>query len=110
VAVPSCIGGPVGQSADSNEAAEGGIKMQKLLVLLLILGLIGLATAAPVRSGDTRTEGVQFPKGEIGATIKGRIRGYETVDYKLRTRAGQGMIARLETDNLSNYIRCPGTG
>jgi len=80
------------------------MKMRKSIVLLLSLGLIGLAGVAPARAGDIRTERVQFPKGATGTTIKGRIRGREIVDYKLRARAGQGMIVRLETDNPSNYF------
>ncbi|MEA3291383.1 MAG: DNA breaking-rejoining protein [Pseudomonadota bacterium] len=53
---------------------------------------------------------MQFPKGEIGTTIKGSIKGRETVDYKLRARAGQGMIVGLETDNSSNYFNVMAPG
>jgi hypothetical protein len=79
-------------------------KMRKSLVLLLSLGLLGLATVAPAQAGDIRTERVQFPKGKTGTTIRGRIKGYETLDYKLRARAGQHMTVALETDSSANYF------
>jgi hypothetical protein len=80
--------------------------MRKSLVLLLSLGLLGLATGAPAQAGDIRSERVQFPKGKTGTTIKGRIRRDQIVDYKLRARAGQRMIVKLETDNSSNFGVC----
>lgn len=76
--------------------------MQRLVILLLALGLMGLASAT--HADDIRSERIRFPQGEIGTTIEGSIRGYEGVDYKLNARAGQVMTARLETDNPSNYF------
>ena len=78
------------------------------LVTSSLLGLWGLSM--PASAGDIRTEHVHFPKGEIGTTIKGHIRGNETVDYKLRVRAGQSLGVGLKTDNASNYfnILAPG--
>lgn len=69
-----------------------------------------MTVAATAQAGDIRSERVQFPKGEIGTTIKGSIKGRETVDYKLRARAGQGMIVGLETDNSSNYFNVMAPG
>jgi hypothetical protein len=80
--------------------------MRKSLVLLLSLGLLGLATGAPAQAGDIRSERVQFPKGKTGTTIKGRISGDQIVDYKLCARAGQRIIVKLETDNSSNFGVC----
>lgn len=78
--------------------------MTRLLTpLILAFGLVGIA-AMPAWAGDIRSERVQFPKGEIGATIKDRIKGREAVDYRLRARAGQRMNVRLYTDNPSNYF------
>ena len=71
--------------------------------LLFACSLVGIA-AMPAQADDIRTERVQFPKGEIGATIKDRIKGRETVDYKLRARAGQHMNVRLYSDHPSNYF------
>ena len=80
-----------------------------LTAFLLACTLIG-TSATSARADDNRTERVQFPKGNFGTTIKGSITGRETVDYKLGARAGQGMIARLKTNNQSNYfnILAPG--
>jgi len=86
------------------------MKMRAPLVLLLSLGLVGVASLVPARAGDIRTERVQFAKGKTSTTIEGRISGYETVDYKLRARAGQHMVVKLKTNNSSNYfnILAPG--
>lgn len=78
-----------------------------LLPLILLLCLLGPATSA---AGDIRQERVQFPKGEIGISIKDHIKGYQIVDYKLRAQAGQYMIAGLKTDNLSNYFNVMAPG
>jgi hypothetical protein len=51
-----------------------------------------LVTAPRVSAEDgIREQQVQVKKGESGATIKGSIKGDQTVDYKLRANAGQTM-------------------
>jgi hypothetical protein len=82
--------------------------LSTLLIAGSMLGLCGVTATAS--AGDIRTEHVHFPKGEIGATIKGHIRGDEIIDYKLRVRAGQSLSVGLKTDNASNYfnILAPG--
>ncbi len=75
-----------------------------LLIITAAAVLVVAGQMYPVRADDTRIVQVQFPKGEIGTTIKDRIKGYDTVDYKLRVSAGQRMIAILETDNHGNYF------
>jgi hypothetical protein len=76
------------------------------LVLALFAGLISLAQAA----GDIRTQRVQFAKGAASATVEGRIKGYETVDYLLRAGQGQYMNVSMATDNSASYfnILAPG--
>ena len=82
--------------------------LSTLLVTSSLLGLWGVTTTAS--AGDIRTEHVHFPSGEIGTTIKGHIRGDETVDYKVRVRAGQSLGVGLNSDNSANYfnIMAPG--
>jgi len=86
--------------------------MKRILpTLVLSCGLLataGIATSAV--AGDIRTERVHFPKGEIGTTIKGRIRGDQTVDYKVRVRAGQSLSVGLNTDNSANYFNVMAPG
>jgi hypothetical protein len=47
---------------------------------------------------------LQFAKGTSSATVKGSIKGGQTVDYKLRAKAGQTMSVALKTSNASNYF------
>jgi len=79
--------------------------------VLLVLTCFGLLTAPVWAQDDIRQEKVQFQKGRSGASIKGRIVGDETVDYKLNARAGQRMIVNLKTNNARNYFNVlpPGT-
>jgi hypothetical protein len=53
---------------------------------------------------EIRKERVQFKKGAATATIKSRIKGYETVDYLLGAKAGQTMRVALQTNNGANYF------
>lgn len=55
-------------------------------------------------SGDIRTVPVHFKKGTSQATIKGQIKGRETVDYVLQARAGQTMTVSFKANNLSAYF------
>jgi hypothetical protein len=59
---------------------------------------------------DIRKERVQFKKGATTATIKGSIKGYETVDYLLGAKAGQHMNVSLATKHGATYfnILAPG--
>jgi hypothetical protein len=74
--------------------------------LLFLIFSISAATA-----GEIREEQVQFKPGEFGATIKGRIKCPQIVDYRLSVKTGQSMAVILETSNSSNYfnITAPGT-
>ena len=63
--------------------------------------LFGLTAAF---AGDIRTVTVQFKPNETGTTIKGSIKGYQIIDYRLKARSGQRMTVNLNTTNLSNYF------
>jgi len=77
---------------------------------LAIAALIAASVVPAFAAGDIRTERVQFKPGTSGATIEGRIKGYETVDYVLEAAKGQSMTVSIATDNASNYfnILAPG--
>ncbi|ESQ14383.1 MAG: DNA breaking-rejoining protein [Thiohalocapsa sp. PB-PSB1] len=71
----------------------------------LFLSLVAALLAAnTVLADDIRTERVRFHKGASSATVEGRIRGYESVDYLLGAREGQLMNVSMATDNRSNYF------
>lgn len=79
---------------------------------LLVAALIGLVTSSALARDDIRTAPVHFKAGSSSATIKGKIKGYETVDYVLEASKGQQMNVSMATDNLSNYFNIlpPGEG
>lgn len=70
----------------------------------LLLGVFLVMVAHSALANDIREVRVHFPQGKTGATIKGHLKGYEIVDYKLGARAGQRMVVNLQTDNASNYF------
>lgn len=74
------------------------MKTLGLLLLLLFFALPALA------ADDIREERVHFKAGTSGTTVKGHLRGRDTVDYLLGAKAGQHMTVELHTDNPQNYF------
>jgi hypothetical protein len=72
-------------------------------LLALVVSLVALC-AIPASAQEIRQQSVRFAKGESSTTIKGSLKGYETVDYKLRANAGQAMSVTLKTNNSANYF------
>jgi hypothetical protein len=71
----------------------------------LAVACLSIALVAPVHAaGGITTKPIQFAKGATSATVKGTIKGDQTIDYKLRARAGQTMRVSLKTGNASNYF------
>jgi heat shock protein HslJ len=61
--------------------------------------------AAPAGQDKERTvKPVKFAPGTTSTVIKGRITGYNYVDYQLRAAAGQTMTVSLKGSNGANYI------
>jgi hypothetical protein len=77
---------------------------------LLLAALIAFATSAALARDEIRTERVHFKPGTSSATIKGKIKGYETVDYVLEASKGQQMNVSMATKNGATYfnILAPG--
>lgn len=71
----------------------------------LAIACLAVALVAPAHaeSGIT-TKPLQFAKGATSTTVKGAVKGDQTIDYKLRARAGQTMRVSLKTSNASNYF------
>ena len=71
-----------------------------------------LCLSAQLLADESRTENIQFNPGSSGSKVHGSITGYETVNYKLRARAGQKMHVSMTTDSGANYfnIYAPGKG
>ena len=71
----------------------------RLTQILILLTVSGLACAQ-----DIRQERVRFAAGETGATIEGRIKGYESIDYVIGASEGQRISIAFETSNASGYF------
>jgi hypothetical protein len=54
------------------------------------------------------THQVHFAKGTTGSTIKGHVKGYDTVNYKLGAKAGQSMGVGLKSKKAFFTIIAPG--
>lgn len=74
-------------------------------VYVRLAAALVFASALPVLANaaiESRT--VQFAKGASSATLKGSLKGDQTIDYKLRAKAGQSMRVSLQTSNGANYF------
>ncbi|MGQ0761771.1 MAG: g-type lysozyme inhibitor [Acidobacteriota bacterium] len=72
--------------------------MKKRLLGFSVLMLV-LFAAGSVDAQTTRR--VQFAKGASSATVNGRIKGYEYIDYVIAARAGQTMSVRLTGSSVA---------
>jgi hypothetical protein len=70
---------------------------------LIAAALVLAAQPAPAQS-PIQTKTVQFKKGESGATIKGTLKGDQTIDCKLTAGAGQTMVIKFAPSNASAYF------
>lgn len=61
--------------------------------------------AASVSAADgIETRALRFAKGASAATVKGTLKGSQTIDYKVGAKAGQTMTVALKTTSGSNYF------
>jgi hypothetical protein len=73
---------------------------------------LGLAVAGASLAADgIESRPLQFAKGASSATVKGSIAGRQTIDYKLRAKAGQTMTVNLKSGNpgLAFNVLPPGS-
>jgi len=76
--------------------------MSPWLSSLLCVTLFAVSPA--LASEGIRKEMVHFDKGATSATIKGRITGYETVDYVIPAKAGQTLAVTFKSSNRMAYF------
>ena len=84
--------------------------MKALRVACVLAGSF-LGTTLASAEVHIRQEQIQFKRGASDTTITGRIKGYQSVDYQLRARAGQSLVVNFKPSNLSAYFNIlpPGT-
>lgn len=78
--------------------------MSKALIHLMVACAVLSAGARVAASDHIQSRPIQFAKGASSATVKGTIKGDQTIDYKLRAKAGQTMSVKLVTQNDANYF------
>jgi len=70
-----------------------------------LLAAVVLAVSVPfVQGAEIERRPVQFAKGASSATVKGTIKGDQTIDYVLRAKAGQTMRVKLDTRHTALYF------
>ena len=75
----------------------------KISVTGMLAGML-LATSFASAGADTRPEQIRFAPGTSEATIKGKIKGDQGIDYRVRASAGQSMTASFKSSNRSAYF------
>ncbi|HEY5974047.1 MAG TPA: PliI family lysozyme inhibitor of I-type lysozyme [Geobacteraceae bacterium] len=75
----------------------------KVVCACLLAGLL-LGTTLVSAEGAIRQEQIKLEKGTSTATITGKIKGHQTVDYQLRASAGQSLVAVITASNRSAYF------
>lgn len=71
---------------------------------LTAVGLAWIVSATAMAQGDNRTERIQFKKGASSATVNGRIKGYQSVDYLIGALKGQTANISLATPHTATYF------
>ena len=69
----------------------------------LILAQPAFSTASAADPG-IRHQQVQFAKGASSASLQGKLKGDEMVDYVVRAGAGQTLTVALKKTNSQNYF------
>jgi hypothetical protein len=78
--------------------------MMNMKFLPVVVACVATAGGSAIAQAPERTERVQFARGASSSTIRGVIRGYQTVDYILGARQGQTLTVALRTSNRSAYF------
>jgi hypothetical protein len=78
--------------------------MKPYRTLWTVLACLSLMLSSVAHADGIQTKPVQFAKGTSSATIKGSLKGDQTIDYTLRARAGQTMSVKLATSKGANYF------
>jgi hypothetical protein len=78
--------------------------MRARALFIGVFSALLFAGATVVAQVDIREEPIHFKKGETGATVKGSIKGSQSVDYRLRAQKGQPMVVNFKSSNSSAYF------
>jgi hypothetical protein len=77
--------------------------MKSWLVAVIVAVIPVITIPAEAELKNPIQERVKFEKGTSSVTIKGQLKGDETVDYVLRAGAGQTLSVTFKTSHGANY-------
>lgn len=78
--------------------------MNSFRLFAAVLLVLSSIVSSLVHAADIQVKPVQFARGASSATIKGSIKGYQTIDYTVQAGAGQMLTATLKTSKGANYF------
>jgi len=78
--------------------------------LMTIVATTALLFIPTIAKDKVTTHQVHFDKGTTGSTVKGYVKGYDTVNYTLDAKKGQYMHVSLESKKAYMNIYEPGKG
>jgi hypothetical protein len=70
----------------------------------MLASMFAVASTVAIAADGIETRTLRFAKGASSATVKGSLKGDQTIDYKVGARAGQTMNVTLKSSNGSNYF------
>ena len=70
----------------------------------MLVCVFAVASTVAIAAEGIETRPLRFAKGASSATVKGTLKGDQTIDYKVGARAGQTMNVALKSSNGSNYF------
>ncbi|MDH4414057.1 MAG: SH3 domain-containing protein [Rhizobium sp.] len=75
-------------------------------------GVVALAVTVQIGAGSAvaqeRNARVEFSRGQSSTTIRGSVRGYEGINYRINVRGGQRLAVTMDSSNGSNYFNILG--
>lgn len=76
---------------------------------MMAMTLMLIADTVPQSAmAQDRTARVEFGRGQSATTIRGVVRGYEGISYRVNIRGGQRLAVTMNTSNGSNYFNILG--
>jgi Bacterial SH3 domain len=71
---------------------------------LPVIADVGIGSAV----AQERNARVEFSRGQSSTTIRGSIRGYDGINYRVNVRGGQRLAVTMDSSNASNYFNILG--
>lgn len=71
---------------------------------LSVIADVGIGTAV----AQERNARVEFSRGQSSTTIRGSVRGYDGISYRVNVRGGQRLAVTMDSSNGSNYFNILG--